>query len=168
MGALVAFATSAELARRGLPLPAWLGLSGRNGPQVHPPSSVPRTDKQLIATLRGLGGTPEELLKNPALRVRFLDTVRADFEVCDGFRPLPMPLSVPITAYYASDDPSTKPEAILTWSWWTTAAFTMRRFEGAHFFPFARRREFADTLAHDLARPETWRLWAQLPDTSTG
>lgn len=152
MGALTAFSVAAELARQRQVLPAWLCVSGCNGPEVSVRRSLPLSDGQLLARLRALGGTPEALLGNEVLRERHLEVLRADLKVCESFRAPEMRLPVPMTAYYGKDDPWTHAEAVWTWSWWTSAAaFTVRRFDGKHFFPFERRGQFAAAVERDLA-----------------
>jgi pyochelin biosynthetic protein PchC len=151
MGAVVAFALSAELARRARPLPRWVCVSGRNAPELHGRPPAPRSDAELLALMQLLGGTPESALNDPEQRALLLQAARKDFRLLDSFRPTPTRLSVPLTAYYGQDDVATHATSVLTWSSWTSRSFALRRFQGAHFFPFARRREFAASLLADMS-----------------
>lgn len=175
MGGLVAFAVAAELQRLQRPLPVWLGVSGRNGPDFEASLSAPRSNAQLIAMMRMLGGTPEGALDDAREKTLLLQRMRADLEAIDSFHAPLARLPVPICAYYARDDVATRAEAVLTWSWWTSSAFTMRRFPGGHFFPFERRREFADCMLGDLCahadvqitRPDTRGVGGTAPSLNT-
>jgi medium-chain acyl-[acyl-carrier-protein] hydrolase len=138
LGGIVAFELARELRRRGLPQPLRLFVSACSAPQVADYSDPPRhlmSDEELIAELRELGGTPEELLRNEELLAILLPTLRADFSLFDTYRYTGgAPLEIPISAFGGLEDFALPEEKLEGWQLQTAAAFTLRMFPGGHFF----------------------------------
>jgi surfactin synthase thioesterase subunit len=153
MGALVAFRMALEVSRAGLPLPSFLGVSGRGAPGRELDSSAPlppaRSEANLMALLQTSSGTPPEALEDERARRRLLDVASADLELCDSYRTNASLSQVPIIAYYASADPHTEPRSLVEWASRTNGSFCLRRFEGGHFYLFGDRSSFASALRRD-------------------
>ncbi|GAA3150532.1 alpha/beta fold hydrolase [Streptomyces rameus] len=137
MGALVAYEVCRELARRGLPQPLRLLVSGRRAPHLpsrtRPVHAAPADE--LLAHLAELNGTPDELLTSPAVRATVLPRLRADFAVSETYRYRPgPPLAVPITVLGGAADPVTDPYELRGWREHTRADCAVRMFPGDHFF----------------------------------
>jgi medium-chain acyl-[acyl-carrier-protein] hydrolase len=161
MGAAIAFELSRHLRRRGGPLPAGLFVSGARAPQFRldhvPPPEPP--DDQFLDELRRLEGVPGEILASQELLQVILPALRADTEVYRNYVYVEEPpLACPIRAYGGDGDPNVKPEHLAAWGRQTTAGFSVRTFDGGHFFVDSARDEFLRALAGDLAelrvRPE--------------
>ncbi|KYF69472.1 thioesterase II family protein [Sorangium cellulosum] len=136
LGALVSFELARELRRRGAPLPRHLFVSGRRAP--HQPISAPLhglPDDAFLAWLRRMGGTPEEVLREPDLLALFLPVLRADVAVneAEPFVPGP-PLDCPISAFGGDDDERASPADIEAWRELTRGPFRAEVFPGGHFF----------------------------------
>jgi surfactin synthase thioesterase subunit/glycosyltransferase involved in cell wall biosynthesis len=154
MGAAVAFELARALARRGLPGPAALFVSGARAPRCRrgwvPPAAP--SDDELLEELRRLEGTPAELLEDPLAMRAMLPALRADaalyrnYVYADG-----APLVCPIHAYGGEGDGRLAGGHLEAWAQETTGRFTVRWFPGGHFFPYARGEEFLRELAADLA-----------------
>jgi medium-chain acyl-[acyl-carrier-protein] hydrolase len=149
MGALIAFECCRLATRRGLPAPRCLAVSGRAAP--HLPSREPPVHDaptpRLLARLREMGGTPREILDDPAVLGSMLPLLRADFGVTETYhyRPAP-PLDQPILAYGGSDDHFANPGEVRAWAQHTTSGCTVRILDGGHFF----LHESAGTLLRQL------------------
>jgi medium-chain acyl-[acyl-carrier-protein] hydrolase len=159
MGALIAF----ELARRltqGSPRehearPVALFVSGHAAPHL---AAARRTglhaldDAALVHQLRAWGGTPPDLLDDPAMLERILPPLRADLEICESYAPAPgPPLDIPIFAYAGEADETEPVDAVRAWGEHTRADFRFTAFPGGHFFFLEEAGEaFLARLAADL------------------
>jgi surfactin synthase thioesterase subunit len=137
MGALLAWGIAQRLRATGRPLPRALLVSGSAAPSQRDPDRFVDMDddEALIADMRKQGGTPEELFASPELLRMTLDTLAADYRVCEGFAhcgaaPLPVPLHV-----FAGREDDIQPWRVEAWSAETlNAGFSLDWFEGGHFF----------------------------------
>jgi len=154
LGALISFELARELYRRGQRGPRRLFLSGHRAP--HLPNSACRifdlSDEDFIRSLKGLNGTPDELLDERQTREFFLPMFRADFEIVDTYEyydrpPLPCPLSV----YGGLADDSVPAESIYAWQVHTSAECRVRMFSGDHFFVHDLASGFFDAFRNDVS-----------------
>jgi medium-chain acyl-[acyl-carrier-protein] hydrolase len=143
LGALVGFELLRELRRLGTPAPAHFFVSGA-APPDHPAQDCdPRigrmSDAEIADLLRGIGGTPEWLLRDPAALRLILPILRADFAVrlSYSFR-AQEPLDVPLTAIAATRDPRAATAHMSAWERHTSGRFVPHTLEGGHFAVFER------------------------------
>lgn len=136
MGALIAYGMTMRwrfLSRR---LPDVLFASASPAPRYRDPAYFADmdTDAALIAELRKQGGTPDAVFEDAEMRHMTLNTLRADYRVCAGYRYLPaQPLSMPIHVFAGRQD-DIAAERILAWEAETSAQFSVHWFDGGHFF----------------------------------
>ncbi|MGW1894073.1 thioesterase II family protein [Streptomyces sp. NPDC002004] len=155
MGAIVAY----EMARRfsGGPFgdPLCLMVSGRCAPHLQStrPQFSALSDPEFVDALRDLNGTPTEIFDEPELLELFLPALRADFELNELYRPLPGPvLSCPVTAYVGADDPKVNRAELAHWHETTAGPFTLRAFDGDHFYLKGGRSDVLRAIEDDLRR----------------
>lgn len=153
LGALVAFETARAAARRGLSVP--LIVSG-----ARPPHSSRATiagsddDAALLAALRRLGGTPKEILDDPALAQAWLPAVIADLRLLTDYHYVDdRGLSVPITALIGRADPEAPLEEVRGWRRCTRGPFDLLTYPGGHFYLVDQRSQVLTELRRRL-RPE--------------
>jgi surfactin synthase thioesterase subunit len=153
-GALCAFEVAREIRRLNGPAPAHFFVAGRGAPQV----PVPRTPvsefsvAELADFLRQLGGTPEEILEEPELLIRFQPLLAADFSVCEDYTySQQAPLDVPITAFAGTEDEGARPAQMSAWGEQTTAEFRMHTLAGGHFAVFEQNQSVLDHITAVLA-----------------
>jgi medium-chain acyl-[acyl-carrier-protein] hydrolase len=136
LGALLAFELARWLRRGGLAAPTRLLLAACRAPQridrerrLHQAN-----DDQLLAELRRLGGTPEEVLRQPELMSLTLPALRADLEILERYqlRDEP-PLACPLTVFGGEAD-RIPPDDLEAWRAHTTAPFARLTLPGGHFF----------------------------------
>jgi medium-chain acyl-[acyl-carrier-protein] hydrolase len=143
MGALLAYGLAVTARRHGDPEPVRLFVSGSTGP------GVPRrrkgrhawTDAEIVADLRAMGGTPEEVLADRELLEVILPPLRADYALCDTFESAPTAaafgagreLTCPVSILGGEDDDYTAADLAL-WSAVTSGPSVQRAFPGGHFF----------------------------------
>ncbi len=137
MGAVIAYELTQWLRKKGSSLPVHLLVSGRRAPQL-PPVREPYhllSDADLLATLRGMNGTPEEVLANDELMNLMLPMIRADFAVAETYKPTHhLPLACPITALGGRADPEVDPKDLELWRECSSGGFRLRIFPGDHFY----------------------------------
>jgi len=138
LGALLACEMVHALRSIGCPEPAALFASGTAAPNMRADYdrgfAEPKTDAELIEQLRTLNGTSEEVLGNEELMSLTLPILRADFQLCGGFKPLQRPLlKCPIHVLGGKADRATT-EQLIGWSEETRGSFSMDMLAGGHFF----------------------------------
>lgn len=164
MGALLAYGVVQRLRVLGRPLPLALFASGSSAPSQRDPDRLPdtRDEDALIADLRKQGGTPEEVYASAELMRITLDTLGADYRVCQSFEyaasadaPLPMPLH--ILAGLRDDIDAARIEA---WSAHAGGAFSLDWFDGGHFFIRQHEAAVLAALARRLGQSMTGGMHA--------
>jgi surfactin synthase thioesterase subunit len=153
MGALVAFETARELSTQGL-RPEWVGLSGAPAPG-HRPDRAQRhlwPRERLIAFMRGLGGTPEQVFEMPDLLDLMVEVLRGDLSIVDTYEVHPgLPLPAPLTVFTGEDDPVAGPRTAAPWGEHTTARTTTHSWPGGHFYLFDRVEEVCAAIRAEVA-----------------
>jgi medium-chain acyl-[acyl-carrier-protein] hydrolase len=153
MGAWIGF----ELARRvrrncGLE-PRHLFASGASAPHL-PQRELPLhalPEKEFVARLRKVNGTPREILESDELMRLITPTMRADFAICETYtyvrRP---PLNCPITAFGGSQDKRLRKGDIEAWRNETQGPFGVQMFPGDHFFIHKSTQPILRLLSREL------------------
>lgn len=137
MGALLAFETTRELRRLGVPGPESLVVAACEAPHLErtKPHTYALPDAQFRRELARLAGTPPELLANDELMALMLPTLRADFAACQTYvGDVDQPLACPIVAIAGAADAEVVVAAMQPWQVHTAAAFSLHTVPGDHFF----------------------------------
>lgn len=138
-GATVAFELAHVMSAAGQP-PTLLAVSGRRPPHEPPYGENSRgpqklDDASLIARMRELGGTPEEVLEHEELLQLLLPVLRADFTILKRYQPPERPaLECPMVVYGGVDDPDVPPAALDAWRRHGAGHVPVERFAGGHFY----------------------------------
>jgi surfactin synthase thioesterase subunit len=143
MGALIGLELAHAVRARHGKTPVWMGASGCTAPARRVGNLKWRDcpESELLAELRALGGTPDELIENREFLDVLLPIVRADFHLCGSYRaqdrePLDCPLLVMAGA---DDDLARDPENLRSWAGEVTGPFRLEMVDGGHFFIDSRR-----------------------------
>jgi len=155
-GALCAFEVIREVRRLNGPLPVHLFVAGRRAPSI----PMAKTElaglsvEELTDEMRRLGGTPEEVLANPALLALIQPLLAADFEVNELYDYHAEPrLPIPVTAFAGTRDHFAHPDDVAGWQDETGGVYTQLVLEGGHFAIF----EYADAVLGQIAADlEPW------------
>ena len=153
LGTVVAYEVARRLSATGTAGPACLIVSGRRAPGLagnrRRLSGLP--DDEFLAEVARLNGIPPEVLGEPELVSMLLPTLRADYELAETYQPLPGDrLDCPVIAYLSTSDPETDYEGVLKWREVTTGEFTMRVFDGDHFYLKEGRPDVLNAVREDL------------------
>ncbi|MFE3519878.1 thioesterase II family protein [Streptomyces sp. NPDC059166] len=156
MGASVAYEVTRRCEAAGL-MPRLLLVSGRAAPgRPESGGTTPRaarTDEEIVAEIRGFGGSGVAALDNPELREVVLPMIRADYRLVDGYRPeRPGPVGAPIAVLRGRDDAGVTPGGGAAWSALTTARCTEHVFDGGHFYLQEHERQVLATLTDLVAQ----------------
>ena len=154
MGANICFELSHYLRQQNGPLPIHLFVSGCCPPQVDAqiPAMHHLSEKEFIAELRQLKGTPERVLQNPELMRLLLPLMRADFALHELYVYTEKePLSCPITAFGGLDDGRASRHYLTAWQELTYAEFMLQMFPGDHFFLHSAQAPMLKTISQKIA-----------------
>jgi medium-chain acyl-[acyl-carrier-protein] hydrolase len=153
MGAMIAFELARRLRRLYGVEPKHLFISGRRAPQLpyDEPTTYDLPDKEFLAEVVRLNGTPREVLEHEELMLLMLPLLRADFTVCQTYRYVPEPpLSHPVTVLGGLQDHETDREKLEGWREQTGAAFRLRMLPGDHFFLKTAQAEILQIMEQTL------------------
>lgn len=152
-GALVSFELTRELRRRGMRQPAHIFAAACPAPHVPDPDPAIHdlADEELIAEMRRLNGTPDEILRNEELMHLLIPLMRADAAIHETYvHEQEEALDVPITAVGGLGDPKASREDMEAWRRHTRAEFGVRMMPGDHFFIHTAQAMLLRDLAQDL------------------
>jgi medium-chain acyl-[acyl-carrier-protein] hydrolase len=153
MGARVAWSLAHELRERGMPQPRALFVASCAAPALDTRHFEweGRPDG-LEGYVREMGGTPDEVLAEPALLATLLPILRSDLTVLETHTLRPdTPLDVPIHAFAGRDDAAASPERMRGWASETTGAFTLDELDSGHFPDEAAERRILAALTRGLS-----------------
>jgi surfactin synthase thioesterase subunit len=153
MGAMISFELTRYLRRQGWPLPLQLFVSGFSAPQL--PLALPSMhelpDEEFLAALVNLNGTPASVLEDNGLMRMLMPLLRADFAVYETYTYLAeAPLDLPISAYGGLRDTRAPRQALEEWRAQTTKRYTVRMYDGDHFFLHSKRSILLQGIHQDL------------------
>ncbi|WP_329055207.1 alpha/beta fold hydrolase [Amycolatopsis sp. NBC_01488] len=155
MGASLAF----EVARRLGPGPLGLFVSGRRAPAASPPGQArERSDDELLADVRQLGGTDAGVLAHPQFARMVLRVLRNDYRAAQSYHYRPGPdVSCPIVALVGDRDPWVPEAEARRWAGYTSGGFELKSFAGGHFYfndhTAALSRLLGERLTHWVGEP---------------
>lgn len=155
MGAVLAYEVARRFAERQVPGPVRLFLSGRGAPAPWP-SRHDRisSDAELLASVRGLGGTTTAVLDDPETRAMIMPALRADYRAIGSYAwTAGEPLDVPFSVLIGDSDPVATVAEASAWADFTSAGTTTHVFSGGHFYLDGRVREVAGTISAALGGP---------------
>jgi len=143
LGAHVAFELARALRNRNASSPRGFLVSATRAPhlasrriQLH---NLPTP--RLIDELRRYGGTPEAVLQNQELMDIFLPPLRADLTIFETYSFTPdVPFDFPIEAFGGRTDHRTDPDELEAWREHTTGRFSVKIFDGGHFYLLEQSR----------------------------
>ncbi|MEV3860544.1 alpha/beta fold hydrolase [Streptomyces sp. NPDC050095] len=151
LGATVAFELARRLEESGT-VPAALFVSARPAPSRQRFSRVHLgTDAELLARMRSLGGTDDDILKDGDLLRLALPIVRNDYKAAETYRFRGgRPLSCPVHMLTGRDDTVLTEDDARAWADHTTGPFTLHTYDGGHFYLVEHEQEVLDTIAGAL------------------
>lgn len=136
MGAAIAHEAAMRLERTFNRRILHLFVSGRPAPQHHRQGILHlATDEQLWQHVRGLGGTPDELLDHPPILASATPSLRGDYQLMETYAPGDLsPLSCPVTAVIGAEDPEVTVGQVCSWADLTRCRFDLQTQPGDHFY----------------------------------
>lgn len=109
------------------------------------------TDEALIADLRTLNGTPEELLAHPEMLRLLLPLLRADYSILGRYTYQQGPrLTCPITVLAGDADPLVSADGLRAWQDLTIGPVDIQIFSGGHFYLHSAQADLLDLIIERL------------------
>uniref|UniRef100_A0A3P9IZD5 S-acyl fatty acid synthase thioesterase, medium chain n=1 Tax=Oryzias latipes TaxID=8090 RepID=A0A3P9IZD5_ORYLA len=137
-GALTSFAVAEHLKKQHNVEPVHMFLSGAPAPfseiRLKSQRRSELSDEDFLRWLSSMGGTPPELLANPEVLQFFLPALKADLHVVENYRcarPEHPLLHCSLSCLDGKDD---LPHNLQEWRCITSGEFTIKMFDGAHFY----------------------------------
>jgi medium-chain acyl-[acyl-carrier-protein] hydrolase len=137
LGSRVAFEILSQLSKIGCRLPIHFIASGSGGPHLMPDkdSIYHLPDKDFIAELKILNGTPKSILENKELMDLFLPLLKADFEIADNYCYSANNIfHCPITIFGGESDIEVSLLELTSWGDFFTKKTNVKMVPGNHFF----------------------------------
>jgi surfactin synthase thioesterase subunit len=107
------------------------------------------SDDEMVKFLIDLSGTDPKVLENKEFMDLLMPPLRGYYNAIAGYTPPPgATLSCPIHAFVGTDDRLASLDSVSGWAEHTAADFTVRAFEGDHFY-------FAEHLPDVVKEVET-------------
>lgn len=140
MGGLVGYLLCQEIAQRGLKKPLKLIVSGSAPPSVREDDKIHHLPSEgFWEKMMDLGGIPDELLAEPALKILFEKILRADFKAIEEYHYAGKAnLAIPIDVFYGSKEKEKDIAQIDEWKGETNKPVRIIRLPGNHFFIHAQ------------------------------
>lgn len=156
MGAILAFEVALRLARQSNQELTHLFASGRRAPSCYRDEMVhKRDDDGILAELRRLDGTNQEITSDPEIIEMIMPALRGDYFAIETYRHHPGDgLTCPVTALVGASDQKTTVDEARAWSAHTTGPFDLHVFTGGHFYLIQQQRQVTELLATRLRAAE--------------
>ena len=160
MGGLLGYALMLRLSAAGLPLPCWLGLSGRAAPRL---DGRPETQRHLLPAqelreiIGGLGGTPDNVLSDAELWAVVEPILRADLKVVETWRPprgAQFP-KVPLSVFGGEQDLIARPAQLAGWADLAPVFLGLHLFTGNHFYFTDQLTETTSLIVSEISKART-------------
>jgi pyochelin biosynthetic protein PchC len=155
MGASIAyeFARRLEAHRPGLVLK--LFVSGSEAPSHRAMPDDPKhlwDEAGLVTEVEELGGTPGGVLDHPEMRELLLPMIRSDYQLIESYQPSPgSPVCFGVVALTGDADPGLSVEQVQDWREITRGEFTLKIFDGDHFYLVPHRDAVIDAVVAGIA-----------------
>jgi len=143
LGSVMALEVARHLESMGRPPARALIVSGRVPPHVARREAPLHTadDEALLAEVRRLGGTPDEVLRDEQFIEYLLPIVRNDFRLLETHPPHPVPrVSCPVHVCCGDADTDAPTNQLARWAEVCQGPCTIRMFHGGHFYIHDERR----------------------------
>lgn len=136
MGAVLAYEVARLMCRDGGTPPAHLFVSGRGTPAQGVSMPLDELDdRAMITALDELGGTDIGLLADEEVLRMVAPAIRSDYRAVRTYRHAPGPLlPCPVTALIGDADAMAPVEEVDEWRAYTSADFSLKVFQGGHFY----------------------------------
>ena len=149
MGALVAFEVARHFESAGNPIRALFVSSCAAPGRMRSEYFRDMSDDEMVKFLIDLSGTDPKVLENKEFMDLIMPPLRGYYNAIAGYTPPPgATLSCPIHAFVGTDDRLASLDSVSGWAEHTAADFTVRAFEGDHFY-------FAEHLPDVVKEVET-------------
>jgi surfactin synthase thioesterase subunit len=152
-GALLSYELTKELKRRFGVSPAHLIAASQPAPHLpHKEVAIHLLpNEEFKQSLWQLNGTAAEILQDDSMMQLLLPALRADFLIYEQYVYQPgIQLSCPITALGGALDPRVSRDDLDAWKDHTTNSFSVRLFEGGHFFVNESLQDTLDAVVSAL------------------
>lgn len=155
MGAVLAYEVARRLKKEGRVQARGLIVSGRAAPVCEPPAKDLHLwdDSDVLAEMRGLGGTDLRLIEDDEIMQMALPAIRGDYQAVADYRYEPgAELDCPISVMMGDADQAVDRAAAERWQEHTSAELWIREFPGGHFYLSPQQRAVAEAITADLPR----------------
>lgn len=152
MGAALAFSLEHRLEKDyGLQAEKVI-VAGRFAPMIEDPGEfrISMGDEALLKEMKELNPENAPLYDNREFMEFFLPVIRRDYAIHEEFAYQGERIKAPISAHCGSCDPESSKQYMKPWEEVTQGDFTLKEFQGNHFFPYALGREYQEEILREL------------------
>ncbi|MFD9905955.1 thioesterase II family protein [Streptomyces sp. NPDC059063] len=135
MGATLAYEVAQRLEHRERYAERLFASARRAPSRVRDERVHLRDDDGLIADVRALSGTDQQVFGDEDMMRMVLPSIRGDYRAAETYRYASGPrLRCPITALAGDEDPKASHEEVAAWGTHTAGDFELRTYPGGHFY----------------------------------
>jgi surfactin synthase thioesterase subunit len=155
MGCVLAFEVALRLTERDDRAVRHLFVSASRPPaEQRRIGAASMSDDDFVAMVKSSTGYEHPALDIPEMREMLLPTLRADFAMDESYAPRGnRPISAPITAIVAADDPLATREQVSRWAAYTSGAFDLAQVAGAHMYLASDPIPLLEMIVKTLSAP---------------
>lgn len=157
-GGLLAADAARTLCQGETRRPIGLAIGGMCAPSLYHPATDYATDAEWRHELERVGGTPRDVLDDPAQLRHLVRELRGGLRIARTYRPQEGTFDFPIAVFSGRQDPEFPPESVYAWHKLTTREFGAHTFSDAgHLDVLQMPHLRACFLAHLVATIRGWQ-----------
>lgn len=152
MGGIIGYELAKELEKEHNIKAKYLFVSGSSIQKKEEKRYISHLENdEFIDAVREYGGLDEQILVYPEFREFFVNILRNDFQLVEGYIPKgDIKLNIPIKAYYGTEDNFIKEDMLNSWANFSNYEFKYKLYEGNHFFINNHKEEICRDIIESL------------------
>lgn len=152
LGALLIYELYGNIARKSLPLPNHLFISGYTPPHIKPKILYHKMpDDEFIEKIKEIGGTPKEFFDNQELLAMFIPILKEDYRILEqyDYKRKDEKIISDISVFHGIDDEMSFDE-IKEWKEYAQNNCVFYTYKGGHFFIHDYTESIVNTINNAL------------------
>lgn len=155
LGCWITYELYFKLSRSGFKKPVRIFFSGNHAPYADKPKTdyYLLSDEDLLSTIKGMGGTTEEVLYNKEMVDYIIPIIRNDFRIAEqyNYHEKCEKIDVDITVMAGKNDSEVTASDLLKWKKCAQINCNIHQLRGGHFYIFEDMEQTASIINNSLS-----------------